>query len=339
MELLSSIRNAADDLHRSANDVFSSDERIESTSEKSNGTNDATSMKKSNSSNDQSEWRAVESPTSKALFGVVGTTAGPFAVGTGGNVLTKHDGQWRFAIEAGPATRENTLTCVDATADGKRIWFAGSSGALGCYDVEAGKKYDYSAPNEKTSTWEAIAVDGKRGNETLRVANGSGEVLPVTTDDNGCPKWGEVVKPGSGSTVPALDFGDDNAYAVDTSGNAFEERKKGWKDIGVTNAQVNFFDVYAGDGNLLIAGGGGRVYRYDRPCKNWTPIDAGEGALHAIAAGKSKFVVAGASGYVYERLSGAGWTKSPTPVETDLQDVSVGDIDVAVGAGGTIVER
>ncbi|WP_049970695.1 beta propeller repeat protein [Haladaptatus cibarius] len=213
------------------------------------------------------------------------------------------------------------------------------SGALGCYDVDAGKKYDYSAPMEKTSTWEAIAVKGKRGSEVLRIANGSGEVLPVTTDDDGCPKWGEVVKPGSGSTIPALDFGEKRAFAVDTSGNAFEERKKGWKDIGVKNAQVNFFDVHAGDGSLLIAGGGGRIYRYDRACENWTPIDAGEGALHAIAGDDSKLVVAGASGHVYERVFGDGRRRSNTPAEADLQAVTVGDVDVAVGAGGTIIER
>ncbi|KZN26431.1 hypothetical protein A4G99_20455 [Haladaptatus sp. R4] len=77
------------------------------------------------------------------------------------------------------------------------------------------------------------------------------------------------------------------------------------------NAQVNFFDVLAGDGKLLVTGSGGRVYRYDRPCENWTPVDAGKGALHGIAEDESTLVVVGASGRVYERLPGEGWTQSP----------------------------
>lgn len=331
MKLLSSIRNRLDDQQRRSNDGSSSDSSPPDSP--SDGPTD------SGRASGASEWREAESPTSKALYGVVSTANGPFAVGTGGNVLSGRNGEWRFAVRDGPATRKNALTCVDATDDGERIWFAGSSGALGCYDVSDGRKYDYSAPKEKTSTWEAIAVSGERGDETLRVANGSGEVLPVTTDENGCPQWGEVVKPGSGSTVPALDFGDRRAYAVDTSGNAFEEREEGWTDIGVKNAQVNFFDVHAGGGRLLIAGGGGRVYRYDRACENWTPINAGDGALHGLAEGESKLVAVGAGGRVYERASGEGWKGSTTPVESDLRDVTVGETDVAVGAGGTVIER
>lgn len=301
-------------------------------------------------SESESEWSAAESPTSKSLFGVVQTANGPYAVGTGGNVLARDGGDWQFAIRDGPATRKNTLTDVAVTDDGERIWFAGSSGALGAYDVTVGKKYDYSAPMEKTSTWEAIAVTGERGSEELRVANGSGEVMPVTTDENGCPQWGEVVKPGSGSTIPALDYGGGNFYAVDTSGNAFVETEKEtqkdvervWKDIGVRNAQVNFFDVYATEKTVLIAGGGGRIYRYDSVCENWTPVGAGEVALHALAGANGAdgtVVTVGEGGHVYERGGKRGWVESETAVEDNLESVAFGETDVAVGAGGVIVER
>ncbi len=182
-------------------------------------------------------------------------------------------------------------------------------------------------------------------------------MLPATVGEDGCPSWGEVVKPGSGSTIPTLDFGDGTAYAIDTSGNVFAEGSvenddddgdddgnndgadNGWTDIGVKNAQVNFFDVLADENRLLVTGGGGRVYRYDRPCGNWTPVEVGKGAVHGIAERESKLVVVGASGRVYERLSGEGWTRTATPSEDDLRDVTLGDVDVAVGAGGTILER
>ncbi|KZN26430.1 hypothetical protein A4G99_20450 [Haladaptatus sp. R4] len=187
MELIDTIRTLFSDLQRDSNDsYFTVSAATPKSSSGSKPTNASNTSKTSSDGTSKAEWRSVESPTDKTLIGVTTTTEGPFAVGTGGNVLTKRDGEWRFAIRDGPATRENTLTCVDVTDDGTRIWFAGSSGALGCYDATEGKKYDYSAPKEKTSTWEAIAVSGNAGSELIRVANGSGEVLPVTVGEHGC---------------------------------------------------------------------------------------------------------------------------------------------------------
>lgn len=319
------------------------------------------------------EWHVVESPTNKSLQGVTTTAAGPFAVGTGGRVLRRSEGAWRLVVETGPATRKNRLTAIDATSDGMRVWFCGSSGALGAYDVDTGMKYDHSAPKGKTSTWEAIAVTGKKDAERVRVANGSGEVLSATIDETGCPQWGTVVKPGSGSTIAALDFGGERCYAVDTSGNVFEESAKkkakngpkegNWADIGIENAQVNFADVFATDSRVLVAGGGGRVYRYDRPCGSWTPIDAGDGALAAIDGDGNRTVVVGAGGRIYQRRPENGWHELDSPVTEDLRAVALGSasdatesgdtggdgnsndgassggVDVTVGTNGTILER
>lgn len=309
-------------------------------SDKSDGSS-TPDFRGSNSGHDgqKSNWSEAQSPTSKALHGVVQTAKGPYIVGNDGNVLARKDEAWQFVIDTGPATKRNQLTTVDVSTDGKRIWFAGSSGSLGAYDLRTGEKHDYSAPKEKTSTWEAIAVTGQAGDETLRIANGSGEVLPVTTDDTGCPQWGEVVKPGSGSSITALDYGDGTCYAVNTSGDAFMETDDGWKRIGVENAQVNFFDMAATGDTVLIAGGGGRVYRYDRLCDNWTAISAGTGALHGLShTGKTTIVVA-ASGQIFERTSDKGWTQVLSPVENDLFSVTLGKWPIAVGAGGTIIEQ
>lgn len=283
-------------------------------------------------------WNEAESPTDKTLHGVVRTAKGPYAVGADGNVLARVGDSWRFVIEAGPSTKRNELTAVDAT-DGKRVWFAGSSGSLGVYDLRTGRKYDYSAPMEKTSTWEAVAATGPAGDETLRLANGSGEVLHVTVDDAGCPQWGEVVKPGSGSSVTALDYGRGRYYVVDTSGNAFAETDDGWERIGVDDAQVNFYDIAVTDGAVLIAGGDGRAYRYYRPCDNWTPVAAGTGALHGVDSGSGRTLAVAAGGGIFERTREAGWTPVDSPVEADLLSVALGDPSVAVGADGTIVER
>ena len=351
MNVFSRIRTTATDLFdtgrtrmRDAMDRYGigaeSDRTEERTDKESGGSGGGTASDphRADSVSEKEAWTEAQSPTSKALHGVVQTANGPYAVGNDGNVLTRNEGNWEFAIEAGPATKRNALTTVDATADGKRIWFAGSSGSLGCYDLRTGEKYDYSAPEGKTSTWEAIAVAGPAGDETLRIANGSGEVLPVTTDDDGCPQWGGVTKPGGGSTITALDYGD-ACYAVDTSGNVFTEAGDGWERIGIRNAQVNFFDVSATEDTVLVAGGGGLVYRYDRRCENWTPIQAGTGALHSVAHTREATVAASASGHIFERRADDGWVQIASPVENDLLSIALGKRSVAVGAGGTIVEQ
>lgn len=283
-------------------------------------------------------WTVVETPTDDPLFEVVATVAGPCAVGTDGTVLVREDGTWTVAVPDGPATQQNTLTCAAATADRERVWFAGSSGALGCYDVATGRKCDYSAPLEKTSTWEAVAVAGDRGAERLRVANGSGEVLGVSTDDHGCPSWHDVVEPGGGSSISALDADDGRFYAVDTSGNVFEECEDGWRTIGVRNAQVDFLDLDATDGRLLVAGDDGRAFRYDRTCENWTPVVAGGGTLLGIDRA-DRVLAVGDGGRAFERTGDAGWTEHPVPADGDLHAVADGDPVVAVGDGGTILEH
>lgn len=285
------------------------------------------------------EWSIVETPTSKSLHDVVQTVEGPYVVGAEGNVFRRNEGSWDLRIDSGPATKHNTLTAIDVTSDGKRVWFAGSSGALGMYDIETGQKYDYSAPEERTSTWEAIAVTDADDDERLRVANGSGEVFPITIDENGCPQYGDAVKPGSGSTIPALDFGGGTPYAIDTSGNVFVEAEEDWEDIGIQNAQVNFFDLYADEETLLVAGGDGRIYRYDRPCENWTPVSAGSVALHGIDQSTDETIAVGAEGRIYHRVPSAGWEPISSPTEADLRAVALGEVDVAIGAGGIVLER
>lgn len=306
------------------------------------------------------EWYTAEAPTDCALHAVVATAYGPVAVGEDGCILARRGGEWRIVVADGPATQANTLTCVDVTDDGERAWFAGSSGALGAYDTASGRKFDYSAPTEKTSTWEAIAVAGDRSDERLRIANGSGEVMAVTTDDRGCPQWGSVVEPGCGATVSALDFGGGRTWAADTNGEVATEFKDDWQTVGVRDAQVDFFDVAAGEERTFVAGDAGRLYRYDHRCENWTPLSVGESALYSIDHDGTTLLAAGEDGVVAERVPGVGWLASSTPVEADLRDVAVGRRfdgetvttnadsaddtterrpDVAVGDDGTIIEK
>lgn len=303
-------------------------------------------------SSDTATWSEVSSPTSKSITSVVQTADGPHAVGSSGNVLALADGEWQLVVDSGPSASNNPLNDVAVTSDGKRIWFAGGSGAMGAYDVETGKKHDYTAPDEKTSTWEAIATTGTIDREHVIVANGSGEVLHGVFEQNDqgayCMQWGDVTKPAGGSTIPGVSFsrGDsDTAYGISTSQAAFESTdfNSTWTQIGVSNANESFYDVLGDDETVYVSAGGGTIYRYDCGCRRWTPVDVGENALQGLdrVAPDEPVLAAGNGGYVYERTSN-GWQEYDTPVGSDIYDVAYGgdtDPDVAVGSSGTVLER
>ncbi|WP_226005638.1 hypothetical protein [Natrinema salinisoli] len=336
------------------------------------------------------DWIAAESSTSRTLHGVAHGQDGPYACGEGGIFLHRTPDGWRTLLERGPGVSDNTLRSIATTDDGCRLWFAGDSGALGFYDVADGHLSDHSAPMEKTSTWEAIAVTGKTGEERVRIANGSGEVLDCTVED-GCPVWGDVVKPGGGSTIPGVTAGPDGFYAVDTSGGAYVEPPEGgstdsastnadstdgsttdesadddaadtepsgddaanaWERIGVRNAQVDFQDIWAGEESVFIAGADGIAYRYSPDCENWTPLYVGQGALQTIRSVGADAVAVATGGRIYERNESVRWAELETPTEKSLLDLALArssadvdsglgtvPVDVAVGAGGTILER
>lgn len=289
------------------------------------------------------EWQIVETSFENDLFEVVSTSRGPFAVGDGGIIAGDRGNGWEIITDDGPNVSQNQLRTLDVTDDGKRLWFAGSSGAIGCYDVETNRKYDYSYPNEMTSTWESIAVSGNTGGEKLLIANGSGEVLPAGVDGFTI-NWGVVAKPGSGSTLAGLAASPDGyGYGIDTSGNAFMTTKNnGWKDIGVIESQVKFYDIWAErNGRVYVAAGKGLLYRYDNTYRDWTPIGVAEkGALHAFDMYKNQMVALGDGGLMYQRIDGGDrWEGVHTPTESTLYDLALGDPDIAIGKGGLVLER
>ncbi|MFB6221113.1 MAG: hypothetical protein ABEH90_06705 [Halolamina sp.] len=297
----------------------------------------------------------MTSPTSKTLKGVSQTVAGPIAVGKSGNVLARVDGSWKIVVDDGPHTRDNALHAVAPTDDGKRVWFAGSSGALGAYDVTKGIKYDYTAPQGKTSTWEGITVTGTRENEVLYITNGSGEIMRGHHDNDGCVVWDSVIKPAggtSGSTMPAIDFHDSDpsvGHSVDTSSRVFETSDGGstWNAVGIPDSQVGLYDVISytnsnGKNFVYVAAGAGKIYRLDCVCGNWTPTDVGSNHLFSITRRGDDKLVAGQSGVIYEVTGTDGWEEHSSSVTADLHEAAYGDSsspDVIVGGGGTILER
>ena len=290
-------------------------------------------------------WTEVKSPTTKTLYGVVDTVEGPFAVGAGGDVLARRKSGWQKVVEYGPQARSRPLTAVDTTSDGKAIWFVGGSGVIGEYNVVTETLTNYSAPKGKTSTWEGCSVVGQADdNERFYFVNGSGELLIGVREKSGAVKYEDVLKPGGGSTIPAIDFRNRKKGHVCSTSQFVAESSDGgknWKRIGIDFAGGAFFDVASvGPKDVNVAGGNGIVYRYDG--FQWTPhvIDDGRQAIRAIDRDGEKGLAAGSGGKTYERQSAGEWKRFQTPVKTKLKGIARGKThDVAVGAGGTIVER
>lgn len=292
------------------------------------------------------DWNAVESPTTKTLNDVVDTADGPFAVGDGGDVVARRENGWQKVVEYGPQARSRPLTGVDVTDDGERIWFVGGSGVIGEYDVTTETLTNYSAPKDKTSTWEDVAVRGRAGeNERLYFVNGSGELLIGVREDSGALRYADVLKPGGGSTIPGIEFYSRWGGHVCSTSQLVSKSTTGgieWEQIGIGFSGESFFDVASvGPRDANVTAGAGIIYRYDG--FRWTPhvVDHGRQAIRAIDRDGDAGLAAGAGGKVYERRSTGQWRRYRTGSDTKFQGVSHGSdgVDVAVGNNGSIVER
>ncbi|WP_458208422.1 twin-arginine translocation signal domain-containing protein [Haladaptatus sp. NG-SE-30] len=286
-------------------------------------------------------WTEVESPTGKTIYEVVMTKEEPYAVAAGGDVLARRADGWELVLEKGPTVQSNPLRGAGVTDDGKHVWFVGGSGVVGLYDVDEEQLTDYSPPKGKTSTWEGIAVGGGAGNENIYLINGSGEVL-TGQNDSGAITWGDVVKPGGGSSMKAIDLVDDTtAYIVDTNAKVYETKDGGssWNTVGIDGGSVGLYGVAAlTEDDINVTGGDGSIFRYNGAV--WTKNYAGGNALYGIDRTSENGLVGGGSGTIFE-LTEDGWEQDSTPVSNTLRDAVVGESgpDVAVGGSGTIIER
>ena len=286
-------------------------------------------------------WETADTPTEESLLDVVATPDGAYAVGENGVVLAREDDGWAVAVEGGPTANGNPLRGVDATADGGAVWFAGDSGVLGRY--AEGKLTDHSAPEDRTSTWTDVAVTGTAGDERVHLVNGSGELLRGRYDD-GRVSWGEVEKPGSGSSISAVSFvDDDRGYLCDTSQGVYGTTDGGesYERIGIDDANAAFTGVDAAGSMVVVSCDDGAVFRYDGSV--WTRLRAAETELSAIDLAGESGLAAGDAGTVVELVDG-GWETVEAPVDADLSGVTIGQSgsdgsDIAVGTDGTVIER
>jgi hypothetical protein len=297
-------------------------------------------------------WERAETSVETDLLDVVdvtGTDDGPtaYTVGEGGVVLEREQGEWDAILEDGPAAAANTLRGVDATADGRAVWFTGDGGALGRVDVETGRHTDHSAPNDNTGTWSDVAVVGDGGRETLVLVDGSGQVLCGQYDGEET-RWQSPVKPGSGSSIAAVESVDSDGsrdetgvqfYAADTNGQVFQSTAGSeWETVGIEDAGA-LTDVGVGPEELLVTDDDGKIHRYDGAV--WTPVHRSESSLRGVAVDDTVAVAVGDGGTVLERTSGS-WEHGTSFGAESLTSVCLGDGQteaLAVGDEGTVLER
>jgi len=286
-----------------------------------------------------SNWTAVEVPTGNTLHDIVYTDAGAYAVGGGGVLLKRTSEGWIKVLDGGPTGNGNNLYGADVTDDGKRIWLVGASGAIGEYDVKTGNLNDHSAPMDVTNNFNDVSATGVAGDANVYIAGDSGKMY--FSFENGAEGTWEYVTPGSGSTINAVDFfGARTGHIVDGNKTVFEtDDGETWNKIGLADANVNFYGVDADGGDdVWVAGGGGMIFYWNGT--EWTSTDTGDAGLQDIevTGDDSDGLAVGGGGKVYD-LSDSAWTQQATPTGENLQAVVRGTPDIAVGAGGTVIER
>ena len=289
------------------------------------------------------EWSAADVPTDGALHAVAGRRAdeGPHAVGDGGVVLARGDGDWTAVIEDGPGGDGSTLRGVDATGDGGAVWYAGDGGALGRYDLERGGHADHSAPGDRTSTWEDVAVTGPAGEESLLLVNGSGVALQGWYE-GGSVRWSEAAKPGSGSSMSAATFdGAGRGFVCDTNGGVYAAGESGdYERVGDADGAA-YTALAAADGSLDVAAADGSIHRFDRDDEVWTRREVHDGPLRDIDRAGAAGLTCGDGGALYALdADGDGWSAERSTASATLRGVVTGErVDLAVGDGGTVLER
>lgn len=284
----------------------------------------------------QTAWTVAETPTDSTLHDVTDTDGGMHAVGDAGLILARTDDTWTKVLDGGPTGNGNDLYGVDVTDDGERLWFVGASGAIGEYDIESGLVTDHSAPNDVTNNFNDVAVTGTADEANVYVAGDSGAVY--YSFENGETGTWDNVTPGSGSNINAISFhGDRAGHAIDGNQTVFvTDDGTTWNKLGIEDADYGFqgLDSNATD-DVWVAGGGGSVYHWNG--SEWTRTGTGDATLQDIAVSGADGLAVGEGGAAHERQP--RWEAIETGVGGNLAALARGNIDVAVGAGGLVIER
>jgi hypothetical protein len=280
-------------------------------------------------------WETVETPIDRDVNDVEYAATGAYAAADAGSILERTSEGWQTVLDGGPTGNGSNLSGAGVTDDGNRFWVVGDSGAIGEYDVQTDSLNDYSAPNDVTNNFNAVAVTGDAGEANVYIAGDSGKIY--YSFDNG-ETFGEVT-PGSGSEINGIDFfGDRFGHAIDGNQVVFETNDGSTYDpIGLQDADVSLYglDSDAFD-DLWVSGGGGMIFEYDG--QQWVATNTGDADLVDIEVENGSGLTVGGGGVVFG-YDGREWTQQQTPTGANLAAVALGSTDIAVGASGVVLEK
>jgi len=291
---------------------------------------------------DTGNWTRVKTATDNEINDVALTAEGAYAVADGGLLLKRTDSEWTAVLQGGVSSNGNNLLALAATDDGERLWMVGASGRIGEWDVSSGSlEQDHSAPNDETNNFQDVAVTGDAGLATVYVTDASG--LVHTSGDNGST-WDQAT-PGNGSALRAVDTYDaQSGHLVDANQSVFETTDGGgsWAGTGIADTDVSLYGVDSdATDDVWVAAGSGTVYQWNGT--EWTSTAIGEPDLAdlEVAADDQTGYAVGGSAAVFG-YDGSTWSREDTPVTSNLNAVVLGTSSIppiAVGAGGTVIER
>lgn len=288
---------------------------------------------------DPGTWTLVRSATDNTIYDVAMTTDGAYAVAEGGLLLRRQQDTWEVVINDGPSSNGSDLFGLAVTGDGSTLWFVGASGAVGEYDVTTGSLTDHSGFMDVTNNFRDVAVTGDPGSANVYVSGASGKAY-YSFGDGDSGTWNSVT-PGNGSELRAIDFfGPRSGALVDANQTVFNTSDGStWSRIGIADANVSFYGVDAdASDDAWVVGGGGTVYQWNG--SQWSPNSIGEPTLRDIevSGADDSGLAVGGSGAVFSH-DGTEWTREDTPTGQNLQAVVRGDLSIAVGADGTVLEK
>ena len=290
----------------------------------------------------QAEWRTEKTPADGTLYDV--TYAGgnasadgnAYAVGQDGVLLERTEERWRKVTDGGVTGDGRDLLGVDVTDDGERLWFAGASGAIGEYDVATGNINDRGEPQDNTANFTDIAVTGESGEANVYTADDSGGIS--YSFNNGRSGTYNSVAPGQGDGFPAIDFYDERSgHVLNTNASVFEtDDGTTYERIGIPDTDNSLYGIDSdGSDDVWAVGGGGSVWRYNGA---WRRTDIGNLSLRDIEIEDESGYTVGESGRVFEYAAGS-WNEDTTDTEQNLEGLTLGSPNVAVGASGIAIVK
>jgi len=129
-------------------------------------------------------------------------------------------------------------------------------------------------------------------------------------------------------------------HAVGSGGLVIARTSAGWELVLDGGPTGNGNDLYGLDADafddVTVSGGNATIQSYDG--SQWTPESLGDTDLVDVETDGDDGYTVGGGGVIFEQ-SGGVWEQNTTPVGENMTAVARGDVDLAVGADGTVLER